>query len=110
MLVVDVTETPVERKEKQRQFYSGKKKRHTLKSQVVVNQATGAIVCTAHAKGRVPDFQVFKHSRLPLTKFQDSTACRQGLLRHSQTPSEQSNPQEKTEKGNSGQRGSLLQP
>lgn len=68
VLVVDVTETPVERQKKQRQFYSGKQKRHTLKSQVVVNQATGAIVCTAHAKGRVHDFQVFKHSRLPLTK------------------------------------------
>lgn len=51
---------------KQRQFYSGKKKRHTLKFQVVVDQATAAIVCTAHAKGRSHDFRVFKQSRLPL--------------------------------------------
>lgn len=54
-VVVDVTETPIERKKKQRQFYSGKKKRHTLKSLLVVNQSTGEILCTAHGKGREPD-------------------------------------------------------
>ena len=34
VVVMDVTETPIERpKRKQKEFYSGKKKRHTLKSQ-----------------------------------------------------------------------------
>lgn len=56
VLVVDVTESPIERpKKKQRGYYSGKKKRHTLKAQVVVNQANGQIICTAFGKGRVHD-------------------------------------------------------
>jgi hypothetical protein len=49
VVVVDVTESPVERpKKKQRQFLSGKKKRHTLKSQVIINQVNKQIICTAH--------------------------------------------------------------
>ena len=36
VLAIDVTESPIERqKKKQRAYYSGKKKRHTLKAQVV---------------------------------------------------------------------------
>ncbi len=34
----------------------------------MIDQATGAIVCTAHAKGRVHDFRIFKQSRLPLNR------------------------------------------
>lgn len=33
---------------------------------MVVEQATGAILCTAHGKGRVHDFRLFKQSRLVL--------------------------------------------
>ncbi len=51
MVVVDVTETPIERPKKKK-FYSGKKKKHTFKSQVVVVQGTREIVCTAHGKGK----------------------------------------------------------
>jgi hypothetical protein len=37
VVLIDATETPIERpKKKQRRFYSGKKKRHTLKTQLVV--------------------------------------------------------------------------
>jgi len=43
VLVVDVTESPIERpKTSQRGYYSGKKRRHTLKAQVVVNQVDGS--------------------------------------------------------------------
>jgi hypothetical protein len=67
VLAVDVTENPIERpKKKQRSYYSGKKKRHTLKAQVVVNQANGQIICTAFGKGRVHDFQLFKLHRVPM--------------------------------------------
>ena len=60
-VVVDVTETPVERpKRKQQEFYSGKKKRHTLKSQLIINQETGEIICTFFGKGRCHDFSLFK--------------------------------------------------
>lgn len=67
VLVVDATESPIERpKKKQRKYYSGKKKRHTLKAQVVVDQGTGQIICTAFDKGRVHDFRLFKQFRLPM--------------------------------------------
>ncbi|PZV09090.1 MAG: hypothetical protein DCF22_19055 [Leptolyngbya sp.] len=43
VVVIDVTETPIERPQRrQRQFYSGKKKRHTLKCQVLIDQPSGA--------------------------------------------------------------------
>ena len=64
-IVVDVTESPIERpKRRQKQFYSGKKKRHTFKSQVVVNPSTRAIICTAHGKGRRHDFRLLQSSRV----------------------------------------------
>lgn len=46
----------------------GKKKRHTLKSQVVVDQSTGEILCTAHGKGKEHDFRIFKNSKVRLRK------------------------------------------
>ncbi len=63
VVVLDVTETPIERpKRRQRWFYSGKKKRHTLKCQLVVEQATGRIICTFFGKGRRHDFKLFQAS------------------------------------------------
>ena len=47
---------------KQRQFYSGKKKKHTLKSQIVVHKKSRKIICTAFSKGRRHDFKLFKES------------------------------------------------
>ena len=44
----------------------GKKKKHTLKSQVIVNQQTKQIVCTAHGKGKEHDFKLFKRSKTNL--------------------------------------------
>jgi hypothetical protein len=67
VVAVDGAFSPIERpKKKQRGYYSGKKKRHTLKAQVLVNQATGQIICTAFGKGRVHDFRLFKLPRLPM--------------------------------------------
>ncbi len=57
---------PTRPKKKQRAYYSGKKKRHTLKAQVVVNGANGQIICTAFGKGRVHDFRLFKQHRIPM--------------------------------------------
>ena len=34
VVLIDATETPIERPKKQRRYYSGKKKRHTLKTQL----------------------------------------------------------------------------
>lgn len=66
VIVVDVTESPWATKKKQKLYYSGKKKRHTLKSQVVVDQATKQIICTTHGKGRKHDFSLFKSSYVRL--------------------------------------------
>jgi hypothetical protein len=45
---------------KQSHYYSGKKKRYTLKSQLVVNKANGQIICTSFSNGKRHDFRLFK--------------------------------------------------
>jgi len=61
VVVVDVTETPIERpKRHQRRFYLGKKKRHTLKSQFVVDPETGCIICPFFGRGQQHDFKLFQ--------------------------------------------------
>lgn len=57
----------------------------------MVDQVSGAIVCTTFAKGRVDDFRVFKQSRLPLNSKIQGLADKgyQGILTlhpQSQTP------------------------
>jgi hypothetical protein len=47
-------------KRHQRRFYSGKKKRHSLKCQLVIEQASGRIICTFFGKGRRHDFKLFQ--------------------------------------------------
>lgn len=71
---VDATEQPVNRpKRKQRRSYSGKKKRHTVKHQVVVTrkrkspgekQRVQIKAVSKAAKGRVHDKKVYDRSRL----------------------------------------------
>lgn len=51
------------RNNKQKQFYSGKKKRHTLKSQIVVDKKTKQVICTAFTNGKRHDFRLFKKSK-----------------------------------------------
>jgi hypothetical protein len=61
-LVVDCTESPVERpKKKQKRCYSGKK-RHTIKTQVVINRRNGDIISVDQDFGHVHDFKLFKQS------------------------------------------------
>ena len=50
----------------QRRSYSGKKKRHTQKAQVVADRQTKQILATAFSAGRVHDFKLFKRSRTAL--------------------------------------------
>ncbi|MEG3835945.1 MULTISPECIES: IS5 family transposase [unclassified Microcoleus] len=64
-VVMDVTETTIERpKKKQKRYYSGKKKCHTLKTQLVINQETKEIICTAFGPGHCHDFNLFKKSKI----------------------------------------------
>ncbi len=63
VVVMDVTETAIERpKRKQKRFYSGKNKQHTLKCQVIIDPDTGEIICTFFGQGRRHDFALFKAS------------------------------------------------
>jgi hypothetical protein len=43
-LVVNVTERPIQGPKKQKERYSGKKKRHTIKTQVIINRKTHEII------------------------------------------------------------------
>lgn len=63
--IVDGTEQPIERpkdKEKQKTYYSGKKKQHTIKKQVTVNM-NGLILDTSPAvEGKRHDHRVFEET------------------------------------------------
>ncbi|MDR3199517.1 MAG: transposase [Planctomycetaceae bacterium] len=45
---------------KQKDWYSGKKGQHTIKTQLVICLVTLTIICLAQADGWVHDFQLFK--------------------------------------------------
>jgi DDE superfamily endonuclease/Helix-turn-helix of DDE superfamily endonuclease len=66
IVLIDATETPIERPKKQRRYFSGKKKRHTLKTQLVAEKSTRRVLCIAHEKGRRHDFRLFKRSKVRL--------------------------------------------
>jgi hypothetical protein len=65
-VLIDTFEQSVQRPTKrQKRFYSGKKKRHTLKSQVAVDEVTGAIIDVAESvPGPTADSKVLKKSKL----------------------------------------------
>ena len=50
VIILDVTQTPIERpKKRQKSYYSGKKKQHTLKCQVVAERDSAKIICLFEA-------------------------------------------------------------
>ncbi len=55
-------------KQKQKSFFSGKKKEHTLKTQIIIEQKTSLILCLAHGKGKTHDFKLFKSSGIKIPK------------------------------------------
>ena len=69
IIQIDATESPTERPKKgQKKFYSGKKKRHTIKSQIVVAKETKEIICVKICEGKRHDFKLFKDSKLPIDR------------------------------------------
>jgi len=67
---LDATEQKIPRpkaKHKRKTHYSGKKKRHTVKTQITVNKAGLIVHKTRHVKGSTHDYALFKHRhpRLP---------------------------------------------
>lgn len=72
IVVFDVTECPIERpkrgkkgrrRNRQRQYYSGKKKRHTIKEQIAVDTKSKKIIATSMACGKTHDFKIYKKSK-----------------------------------------------
>ena len=58
---MDVIESPIERPTKhQKRFYSGKQRKHTLKTQVVFGEKSNKIMCRDQSKGKTHDFKLFK--------------------------------------------------
>jgi hypothetical protein len=47
---------------KQKKYYSGKKKRHTIKTQLLADAQTGLVFSVEQAEGSVHDFQLYKES------------------------------------------------
>ena len=46
-----------------KRYYSGKKKQHTMKAQVVIDKSSRKIICTAFSAGKRHDFKLFKESK-----------------------------------------------
>jgi hypothetical protein len=62
---LDATEQEIPRphgKRKRKTHYSGKKKKHTVKTQITVNQKMLIVHKTAHVRGSTHDFALYKHS------------------------------------------------
>lgn len=60
-LLIDATEQPIERPKKgQKSYYSGKKKRHTMKTQITINRKGRIIDVSKPTPGSVHDFTIFK--------------------------------------------------
>ena len=61
--MADVTESAVERpKRRQKRWYSGKKKRHTIKTQIVICAKTKQVIAVFTGRGRIHDFNLWKKS------------------------------------------------
>ena len=69
MAFIDCTEQQIPRpidKRKRKMYYSGKKKRHTIKNQLVVNNKGYIVYKLGHKKGRRHDYDVYKKNH-PIT-------------------------------------------
>ena len=64
IVLVDPTKSPIERSKKAKAAPFRKEKRHTLKTQVVVNKKTQEVICTDFSKGKRDDFRFLKSPRL----------------------------------------------
>jgi hypothetical protein len=66
---IDSTEQEIPRpknKIKRKSYYSGKKKKHTVKTQYMVNTKGLILHKTEHRKGRKHDYDIYKHNH-PVT-------------------------------------------
>jgi hypothetical protein len=65
-LIIDATEQAIERPKKgQKPYYSGKKKKHTLKTEIRITQKGRIVQISKSYPGSVHDFTIFKEGELP---------------------------------------------
>ena len=65
--IVDATEVPINRPLRgQREWYSGKQKCHTAKTQIIMDELTGLVVDAQFAKGSEHDWSLFRRSCRPI--------------------------------------------
>ena len=67
-LIIDSFETPVPRpsnQERQRRVYSGKKKRHTMKTQIITDQTGRIVDISSQHRGPKSDVKIWNETELP---------------------------------------------
>lgn len=62
IVIVDVTEISIQRPKKQKKSYSGKKKTHTFKVQIIIHYKTQQILNLCNSRRTVHDFELFKRN------------------------------------------------
>lgn len=79
-IIADVTEQATQRpKRRQKQSYSGKKKRHTIKTELVIEESGKILSVSKSHKGRVHDFRIRKQEKpLPVSSIKHGDSGYQG--------------------------------
>jgi hypothetical protein len=72
-------EIPRPKKRRRKSYYSGKKKKHTVKTQYMVNSEGTILHKTGHDRGRIHDYEVFKNKH-PITPLQVENILDLGYL------------------------------
>ncbi|RUP77114.1 hypothetical protein D6D54_03925 [Spiroplasma poulsonii] len=67
LLMLPKLQSNAQKKDK-KQSYSGKKKKHTIKTQVIIEQETKKIIATSFSLGKKHDYALFKESKIPILK------------------------------------------
>jgi hypothetical protein len=79
---IDSTEQEIPRpknKRRRKSYYSGKKKKHTVKTQYMVNGEGTILHKTGHKRGRMHDYEIFKNKH-PITPLQVESVLDLGYM------------------------------
>lgn len=67
--IIDATESKIDRpNKKQKDWYSGKKKQHTIKTQIEIGRTTRLIYSIRFSKGAVHDFKLYRNAKIDYGK------------------------------------------
>ncbi|MGC2385370.1 MAG: transposase family protein [Nitrososphaeraceae archaeon] len=78
---MDSTEQEIPRpKNKRKSYYSGRKRKHTVKTQLMVNTEGLILHKTGHGNGRKHDYDIYKHNHPTITPSQVDNIVDLGYL------------------------------